>query len=130
LIKFNPQPLIERMKTLEQTVQEVEAAAVISVDGLLIASALPVGLSEDRISAMSAAMLSLGEQINREMGLGPLEQLFTRGSNGYVILLAVGPSAVLTTLVKPEAKLGVLLLELRKTADYLASLLDGANPAQ
>jgi len=128
LVKLNPQPLIDRMRTLQQSVQEVEASAVISVDGLIIASALPASLSEDRISAMSAAMLSLGEQINREMGLGPLEQLYTRGSNGYIILLAVGGSAVLTTLVKPEAKLGVLLLELRKAADDLASLLDGAIP--
>lgn len=128
MVKLNPQPLIDRMRTLQQSVQEVEASAVISVDGLIIASALPASLSEDRISAMSAAMLSLGEQINREMGLGPLEQLYTRGSNGYIILLAVGGSAVLTTLVKPEAKLGVLLLELRKAADDLASLLDGAIP--
>ena len=129
MTKFNPQPLIDRMTTLQQLVQEVQAAAVISVDGLIIASALPQSLSEDRISAMSAAMLSLGEQINREMGLGPLEQLYTRGSNGYIILLSVGSSAVLTTLVKPEAKLGVLLLELRKTADDLAGLLDGVIPA-
>ncbi len=128
MTKLNPQPLIDRMRTLQQSVQEVEATAVISVDGLIIASALPASLSEDRISAMSAAMLSLGEQINREMGLGPLEQLYTRGSNGYIILLAVGGSAVLTTLVKPEAKLGVLLLELRKTADDLAGMLDGAIP--
>jgi hypothetical protein len=115
------------MKTLQQGVPEVQAAAVISIDGLIMASALPEGISEDRISAMSAAMLSLGEQINREMGLGSLEQIYTRGSNGYVVLLAIGQAAVLTTLVKPEAKLGVLFLELRKTAEDLALLLNGTG---
>jgi predicted regulator of Ras-like GTPase activity (Roadblock/LC7/MglB family) len=75
---------------------------------------------------MSAAMLSLGEQINKEVGLGKLDQLYTRGANGYVVLLAVGQSAVLTTLVKPEAKLGILFLELRKTAEDLAQLLNGS----
>ncbi len=125
MVLRNPQPLIDRMKTLQQGVPEVQAAAVISIDGLIMASALPEGISEDRISAMSAAMLSLGEQINREMGLGSLEQIYTRGSNGYVVLLAIGQAAVLTTLVKPEAKLGVLFLELRKTAEDLALLLNG-----
>jgi predicted regulator of Ras-like GTPase activity (Roadblock/LC7/MglB family) len=122
---LDQQALIDRMRILQHGVPEVEAAAVISLDGLLMASALPEGMSEDRISAMSAAMLSLGEQINKEMGLGTLEQLYTRGSNGYVVLLAVGKDAVLTTLVQPEAKLGVLFLELRKTAEDLARLLDG-----
>jgi hypothetical protein len=129
LIKYDKQALYERMTTLQANLPEVEAAAVISVDGLIMASALPRSVSEDRISAMSAAMLSLGQQINEEMGLGSLEQLYTRGSNGYVVLLAVGKLAVLTTLVKPEAKMGVLFLELRKAADDLTRLLDGSPSA-
>lgn len=123
--KIDQQALIDRMRILQHGVPEVDAAALISLDGLIMASALPDGMSEDRISAMSAAMLSLGEQINKEMGLGTLEQLYTRGSNGYVVLLAVGKDAVLTTLVQPEAKLGVLFLELRKTAEDLARMLGG-----
>jgi len=129
LIRYDKQALCARMATLQQNLPEVEAAAVISVDGLIMASALPQNISEDRISAMSAAMLSLGQQINKEMGLGTLEQLYTRGSNGYVVLLAVGKLAVFTTLVKPEAKMGVLFLELRKTADDLKQLLDGSDPS-
>jgi hypothetical protein len=121
---MDQQALIDRIHVLQRGLPEVDAAAIISLDGLIMASALPDGMSEDRISAMSAAMLSLGEQINKEMGLGTLEQLYTRGSNGYVVLLAVGKDAVFTTLVQPEAKLGVLFLELRKTAEDLARLLD------
>lgn len=125
LIKFDKQALCKRMAALQTNLPEVQAAAVISVDGLIMASALPRSVSDDRISAMSAAMLSLAQQINQEMGLGSLDQLYTRGSNGYVVLLAVGKLAVLTTLVKPEAKMGVLFLELRKAADDLTRLLDG-----
>lgn len=129
MIKYDKQALCERMTALQTNLPEVEAAAVISIDGLIMASALPPTVSEDRISAMSAAMLSLGQQINEEMGLGSLEQLYTRGSSGYVVLLAVGKLAVLTTLVKPEAKMGVLFLELRKAADDLTHLLDGNQSA-
>ena len=123
MAKIDKQALINRMKGLQQDVPDIQAAAVVSTDGLIMASALPDTVSEDRVSAMSAAMLSLGEQINKEVGLGALEQLYTRGSNGFVILLAVGTEAVLTVLARPEAKLGILLLELRKAAEDLAAVL-------
>ena len=123
MAKIEKQALINRMKGLQQDVPDIQAAAVVSTDGLIMASALPDTVSEDRVSAMSAAMLSLGEQINKEVGLGALEQLYTRGSNGFVILLAVGTEAVLTVLARPEAKLGILLLELRKAAEDLAAVL-------
>ncbi len=123
MAKSYSQALINRMNEAKQSSPDIEASAVVSLDGLIMASALPENLSEDRISAMSAAMLSLGEQINKEMGRGALEQLYTKGSDGYVVLLAVGSEAVLTALVKPEAKLGLLIHELRKTADDLERIL-------
>lgn len=110
------------MEEMKRAAPDIEAAAVVSLDGLIMASALPEGFSEDRVSAMSAAMLSLGEQISKEMARGPLEQLYTKGTEGYVVLMAVGSEAVLTTLIKPEAKLGILLLELRRTADDLLNI--------
>jgi len=130
LIKYNKQALHARLTTLKEYLPEVDAAAVISVDGLIMASALPQGINEDRVSAMSASMLSLGQQINKEMRLASLEQIYTRSNNGYVVLLAIGKLAVLTTLVKGDAKLGVLFLELRKAADDFTQMLDGTNPAK
>ena len=122
-LKVNSQLLIDRMELMRQAAPDIEAAAVVSLDGLIMASALPEGFSEDRVSAMSAAMLSLGEQISKELARGPLEQLYTKGTDGYVILMAVGSEAVLTVLIKPEAKLGILLLEIRRTADDLLKIL-------
>lgn len=123
MAKSYSQALVNRMNEAKLGSPDIEASAVVSLDGLIMASALPENLSEDRISAMSAAMLSLGEQINKEMGRGALDQLYTKGSNGYVVLLAIGTEAVLTALVKPEAKLGLLIHELRKTADDLERIL-------
>ncbi len=128
MVKIEKQALINRMIQLQAEAPDINAAAVVSLDGLIMASSLPESVSEDRVSAMSAAMLSLGEQINKEVGLGALEQLYTRGSNGYVILLAVGTEAVLTVLAGPEAKLGILLLELRKAAEDLAGMMQITVP--
>jgi len=102
---------------------DIEASAVVSVDGLTIASALPQGVEEDRVGAMSAAMLSLGERIAVELGRGLLEQVYIKGSEGYVILMSIGEEAVLTALARENAKLGLLLLDMRRTLEALSKLI-------
>jgi len=47
------------LEELKGSSADVEASALISTDGLMIASALPQGMDEDRVGAMSAALLSL-----------------------------------------------------------------------
>ena len=55
--------LVQRLRDFRSSIPDVEASAVVSADGLIIASDLPAGVEEDRVSAMSAAMLSLGDRI-------------------------------------------------------------------
>lgn len=117
------QLLVERLKALQSSSPDIEASAVVSVDGLPIASALPVEVEEDRVSAMSAAMLSLGERIATELRRGGLEQVYIRGQQGYVMLKSIGDEAVLTILARKNAKLGLILLDMRRAADDLADLI-------
>jgi predicted regulator of Ras-like GTPase activity (Roadblock/LC7/MglB family) len=102
---------------------DIEASAVVSVDGLSMASALPAEVEEDRVSAMSAAMLSLGERISGELGRGSLDQVYIRGDGGYVLLTAIGDEAVLTALARENAKLGLIFLEMRRAAEHLERLV-------
>ena len=57
------------------------------------------------------------------MGRGDLDQVYIRGSTGYVILMSVGEEAVLTVLARKEAKLGLLFLDIRRATEDLAELL-------
>ncbi len=115
--------IVQRLKDLQASTPDIEASALVSVDGLIIASALPRDVEEDRVSAMSAAMLSLGERIANELGRGALDQVYVHGSNGYVILMAVGQEAVLTVLARENAKLGLVFLDMRRAAQDLAKLM-------
>jgi len=115
--------MVERLRELQMSTADIEASAVVSVDGLTIASALPAGVEEDRVSAMSAAMLSLGERIASELGRGTLEEVYVKGGGGYVLLTAVGEEAVLTVLARAGAKLGLVFLEMRRAAEDLADIL-------
>ncbi len=123
MTKTRSQLIVDRLREMQISSPSIEASAVVSVDGLTIASALPSSVEEDRVAAMSAAMLSLGERIATELGRGGLEQVYIKGSNGYVILMSIGNDAVLTALAHESAKLGLILLDMHRTVDALAKLI-------
>jgi uncharacterized protein len=117
------QQMIERLRILQGKSTDIEASAIVSIDGLSMASALPEGVEEERVSAMSAAMLSLGSRIANELGLGNVEQVYVKGQNGYVILVSVGEVAVLTVLARVKAKLGLVFLDMHRATEDLVKMI-------
>ncbi len=115
--------MVDRLRDLQSGTPDIEASAVVSVDGLIMASSLPSGVDEDRISAMSAAMLSLGDRIASELNRGTLEQVYIKGSDGIIVLMAVGDEAVLTVLARAQAKLGLIFLDMKRSVEDLVRLL-------
>ena len=115
--------MVDRLREMQVSSPDIEASAIVSVDGLSIASALPQEIEEDRVSAMSAAMLSLGERIASELGRGELEQVYIKGESGFVVLMAVGEEAVLTALASEKAKLGLIFLDMRRAVEDLEKLI-------
>ena len=115
--------MIDRLRDLQAGTQDIEASAVVSVDGLIMASSLPVGVDEDRISAMSAAMLSLGDRIATELRRGQLNQVYIRGTEGIIVLMAIGEDAVLTVMARNTAKLGLIFLDMKRAASDLERLI-------
>ncbi len=121
--KSRSEKMVESLRAMQAAAPDIEASAVVSVDGLIMASALPVEVEEDRVSAMSAAMLSLGERIAGELGRGNLDQVYIKGDDGFIVLTAVGEEAVLTALARQKAKLGLIFLEMRRAAEELIKLV-------
>jgi len=102
---------------------EVEAAAVVSFDGLPMASALPATMDEDRVAAMSAALLSLGERAAEGLGRGGLNQVYIEGEQGTVFLVSADDEAVLVAVAAKGAKVGMMLYEVRRSAAVVAEVL-------
>lgn len=123
MAKSRTELMVERLRELQYNNNDIEASAVVSVDGLSIASVLPGNVEEDRVSAMSAAMLSLGERISGELGRGALEQVYIRGTAGHVVLISVGTDAVLTSMARESAKTGLVFLDMKRAASDLEKLV-------
>ena len=121
--KTKVEELTDLLKYLEATTPDIEASAVVSGDGLMIASALPRDVEEDRVAAMSAAMLSLGERTAKELARGDLSEVYVKGEHGYVVLMASGENAVLTALARKDAKLGLVFLDMKRTSEEVAKIV-------
>jgi predicted regulator of Ras-like GTPase activity (Roadblock/LC7/MglB family) len=123
MAKSRAELMVDRLRELQTSTADIEASAVVSVDGLIMASALPANVEEDRVSAMSAAMISLGERIAGELRRGLLNEVYVKGKNGYVLLMSVGEDAVLTVLAREGAKLGLIFLDMGRVVEDMVALL-------
>lgn len=115
--------LANALDELMENNQEIAAAALVSLDGFTMAAALPESMQDDRVGAMSAAILGLGERAAAELGRGALTQVFIEGEGGYVMLIAAGDKAVLTCIADTEAKLGLVLYDMREAAEKITGIL-------
>ena len=102
---------------------DIEASAIVSTDGLMMAALLPSSMDEDRVGAMSAALLSLGDRTARELARGSLEQVLIKGDHGYILMTHAGEDAVLTVLAKSQAKLGLIFLDVKRAADSVSKVI-------
>jgi len=113
------------LKRLLAAIPEVKAAAIVSAEGLPIASALPQGVDETKIAAMTAALLSLAERSVMEMEKGMLDQIYVKGTDGYLLALQCGPKAILTISTTNDVRLGLIFLDCKRTCEKIADLIMG-----
>jgi len=122
-MESTPETLDDILKKLLAAIPEVKAAAIVSVEGLPIASALPQGVDETRIAAMTAALLSLAERAVIEMDKGDFIQLFVKGTDGYLLVLSAGMNAVLTVSTTKDVRLGLIFLDCKRTCEKISKLI-------
>ena len=122
-IMINTSMLQDELQNFVSGTSEVQGAALVSPDGLALASVLPGGMDDERTAAMSASMLSLGERIGRELARGNVERIVVEGEKGYGVLVGCSGDAVLLVLANASVKQGLLFLEIKRAVARIAPLL-------
>ena len=111
------------LSNFERNVPHVQATAVVSTDGLVIASRLPDQVEEDRIGAMGAAILSISSRSGEELDRGEMERVLIEGESGYILIRSIGDDAILVALVDKDVRLGMLFYECKKCIKTLTEIL-------
>lgn len=117
--------IVKLLKGLSTLTPDIEAAAVVDNDGLMIASSLPQDIEEDAVAAMTAALLGLSERVGEELSRGEFKQVLLQATNGFAVLSRAGQDAVLTVLTRPNAKLGLIFLDVGRASKEIGKLLAG-----
>jgi hypothetical protein len=111
------------LRGLRSASPDIIGAAVVSIDGFIVASVLPSEVDEELVSGMAAAMLGVGERISSELMASVMEQVYVRSEKGYVVLNAVGADSVLVVLTNKDAKLGLVFIEVKRRCADLAKAI-------
>ncbi len=115
--------LTKVLKALQNGSPDVEAVALISDDGLMVASALPQDLDEIRVGGMSATLLSLGTRSSAELRRGKVQEIIVRGEHGYTVMLNAGRGTLLLVVANENAKLGLIFFDMHEAIEKISEIL-------
>jgi predicted regulator of Ras-like GTPase activity (Roadblock/LC7/MglB family)/type II secretory pathway predicted ATPase ExeA len=111
------------LKHLQSGSPDVEASALITEDGLMVASALPQDLDETRVAGMSATLLSLGTRAAAELRRGEVQEVIVRGETGYAVMITAGRGVLLLVVANELAKLGLIFFDMREAINAIKRIL-------
>ncbi|MCZ7402179.1 MAG: roadblock/LC7 domain-containing protein [Candidatus Methanoperedens sp.] len=115
--------LLENILKDINTTGGVETSAVASRDGLLICSTMPRKKQVETFVAMSATMIGAAETATTELGKGIPDRIIVESRTGRIIGTGAGPKALLLVMTKPEASLGLVLIEMTKASKQIKEIL-------
>jgi type II secretory pathway predicted ATPase ExeA/predicted regulator of Ras-like GTPase activity (Roadblock/LC7/MglB family) len=111
--------LRELLQNLQSDSPDIEASALITGDGQMIACLLPQNINETQLAAMSATLVAAGTRAATELKRGELEEIIIRGEHGYAVMMSVDGNRSLLVLSNREAGLGLILFPMRRVADAI-----------
>lgn len=111
------------LEKLKASCTDIEGVVLTSQEGFIVASILPPTLDEERVSALSAAFFGLAQRCTEEFGKVHPRQLYIQTDQGYIVTMGVTLDAYITVLTNRFAKAGLILLDMRKAAEEIRSLL-------
>lgn len=94
------------LKRLVKSNPDVEAGAIVSIEGSLIVSVFPEVIDDTKIAAMTAAIFSLGERGVLEVVRGNLKRIMIEGDNGLILIMTAGKNKILVLSTTRYPRLG------------------------
>ena len=92
-------------------------------DGILIAHSLPKTMDAKKIAAMAAAIVGTSEMAAIEMGLGSFNQSIVDTHIGKMMATGAGEEAILVTMLRNEANMGLILIGVDRAVQSIAGIL-------
>jgi predicted regulator of Ras-like GTPase activity (Roadblock/LC7/MglB family) len=115
--------MVDKLLADLKNIGGVEASIAASRDGLLIRANMPKEKFLASLAAMSATMLGAAETATTQVEKGLPTRVIVESEYGRLIIVGAGPKALLIILANSNSSLGLILIELDKSAKMLKELL-------
>ncbi|MCX9025560.1 MAG: roadblock/LC7 domain-containing protein [Candidatus Methanoperedens sp.] len=115
--------MVDKLLADLKNIGGVEASIAASRDGLLIRGNMPKEKFLASLAAMSATMLGAAETATTQVEKGLPTRVIVESEYGRLIIVGAGPKALLIILANSDSSLGLILIELDKSAKKLKELL-------
>ena len=126
---FDPgfEELQEKLRTIMEEATAlatgIRAWLLLSKEGLPISSAVPQGLEEAEIAAMSASILGVADLAAERLEQGTLEEILITNAKGLIIMKGAGEKAILVLAARKDMKSGLLVYAAKVATEKIAPLL-------
>lgn len=101
----------------------IESSAVVTRDGLLVASDTSSDVDAETFAAMSASMAGAAETAITEVNGGTATRIIVEAANSKLITIGAGPKVLLVALTKQQVPLGLILIKLGEAARKIGSIV-------
>ncbi len=129
---YRVQLLEDVLIRLHSNVGGLQGAVVVSTEGFVVAAYAGDGRTRSRtavdspqVAAMAAAIIALGERVLERLSRGEIDRILLDGTAGGIVVVPSGRDAALATMVSKDAKLGLVMYEVRRAANEVEKILRG-----
>ena len=119
---MSDEQLLFLLQSLHENIEGVRSSAVVSAEGLIVQSILEEGVSDIRLAAMVATMLSVSERVLMELKSGELDVCILQGDDGVVAIMEAGKELILSVFLTVDARMNLCFLELRTVTESVKNI--------
>jgi hypothetical protein len=128
--EYRVQVLEDILRRLHERVGGLHGTVIVSTEGFVVAAYAGVGRSRasnpvdsPQVAAMAATIIALGERVLGRLARGEIDRILLDGTEGGIIVVPAGPEAAVATMVNKDAKLGLVMYELRRSSREVHKVL-------
>jgi predicted regulator of Ras-like GTPase activity (Roadblock/LC7/MglB family) len=110
------------LSTLMDNIDGAKSAAIVSAEGLIVQAILEEGISDIKLAAMTATILSVAERVLIELRSGDLDVSILQGSEGNFVVMEAGKELIVAVCLDVDARMDTAFIEMRKTSESIKSL--------
>jgi len=117
------------LRGMNNALEAIEAAAVVSRDGVVIASVSGTSVDPETCTRLCTGMAGLADRMASEMERGHAGLVLVEAEMGSMLLVRADANTSLVVAARPKANLSVMLRTVRDTALKIQFCSDGSRLA-